>query len=182
MRMLGVVVLLAVVLTASAGNVENIYIKDGDHSFSHGKFDKHPHIGNKGAYFERNGVPYVIDDQAMLVRIDRAVEPQARIGNEQAELGAEQARIGIEQARLGMEQAAIGLRQATAGGAQARRLAARQRELDREQARLGEQQRPLGEKQRVLGEQQKAAAREVEQKLEALFEEAVRTGIARKYR
>jgi septal ring factor EnvC (AmiA/AmiB activator) len=159
--------LLVFVLPLFAGTFQNLTVRDGDDSY---------------ASFEKEGVTYVITDPAMLKRINAVVQPQVDLGHEQARLGTEQARIGGLQAQVGAEQAALGAQQAASwdDSARMRELEAKQRKLQRRQAELAEQQRPLAEKQEVLAEKQREASARAQKGLEKLFDEALRTGVAKR--
>lgn len=198
MRRLALALLLLSSLSAFA-DIENILVRNGNTNYMNGSSRMREHVSGYGkhfAYFERNGVAYVVTDAATLDRIDRVLEPQraigqrqAALGQDQAALGQEQALLGQEQAKLGQRQAALGARQAGARGEEARRLSARQRELAEEQRELGAKQRELGDRQRVLGDRQRElgdkqreAGREAMAKLEKIFEESIRNNIAFRHR
>jgi hypothetical protein len=131
-------------------------------------------------YFERDGVRYVIHDPATIEKVERIVQPQVELGKQQAALGEQQAAIGQKQAEIGRRQAELGVQQISARGEHARRLQRRQQVLSEEQNELAEQQRPLAEQQRILGEKQREASRIAKPKLEKIFEEALRSGVAKR--
>ena len=182
MRKLALVLLALVAFPSLAASYGTIVIRDGDRQYSQG--DSHDiaasaSLGRRYAFFERDGVGYVIRDADTLARTRRIIKPQEDLGEQQAKLGAEQAALGAKQAALGAKQAALGMQQAAAGsGARARELAAQQNELARAQEKLAAQQQPLAAQQRVLGEKQRDAAKIARRELEALFENAVRNGVA----
>ena len=142
---------------------------------------KSENLGDRYAFFIRDGVGYVIRDAATLSRLREIIKPQEDLGQQQAKVGAEQAAIGAKQAALGAKQAALGLQQAAAGGGErAAELAAQQRHLARQQEALADQQEPLAAQQRVLGEKQHAASKVARRALETLFDDSLRNGIARR--
>lgn len=159
--------LLVFVLPLFAGTFENLTVRDGNDSY---------------ASFEKDGVTYVITDPATMKRINAVVQPQVDLGREQARLGGEQAKIGARQAEIGAEQAALGAQQAANWDdpARMRELEAKQRKLQRRQAELAEQQRPLAKEQEVLAEKQREASSRAHKSLDKLFDEALRTGIAKR--
>lgn len=180
MRKLALLLLLA--LPLSAADFRNIIVRDGDHSYVHidGNARDLDHLGRHFAYFERDGVAWLITDDDTLDELERVMRPQAELGEEQARLGREQAELGRQQAALGAKQAAIGAEQAHARGDRARELQRRQRELADEQRELAEQQRPLAAEQRRLGEKQREAGRIARAKMERIFARAISTGVAKR--
>ncbi|HEX8410611.1 MAG TPA: hypothetical protein VF883_17235 [Thermoanaerobaculia bacterium] len=177
-----VLVLLALALPLSAATFDNIIVRNGNHSYVH--TNRHApdteSLGRHFAYFERNGVGYVIRDAATLQRIERVLQPQVQLGNEQARLGQQQAALGQKQAALGARQAALGAQQISARGARASELQRRQSELAEQQRELADQQRPLADEQRELAEKQREASRVALGRMEKLFDEAVRSGVAKR--
>jgi hypothetical protein len=168
----------------AAARYGNIVIRDGDRYYADGASDdfaEETALGKQYASFQRDGVAYVIRDAATLTRIRQIVKPQEEIGRQQAKLGAEQAALGAKQAALGVKQAALGVQQAaTTSTARMNELAQQQNALSRQQQKLSDQQQPLGEQQRALGEKQREAAKKSKRELEVLFEDAIRTGVARR--
>lgn len=184
MRKLALLLLIAFALSSFAATYGTIVIRDGDHHYADGDSDDFAEVANLGrqyAFFERDGVGYVIRDVDTLARIRKIVKPQTDLGRQQAKLGSEQAALGAKQAALGVKQAALGMKQAaTTSSVQARELSAQQSDLSRQQQKLSEQQVPLGEQQRVLGEKQSDAAKASRRQLEKLFEDAIRNGLAKR--
>ena len=184
MRKLALLILAVFTLPLFAATYGAIVIRDGERQYSHGDsrdLAETADLGRQYAYFERDGLGYVIRDVDTLARIHEIVQPQVDLGEQQAKLGAEQAALGARQAALGAKQAALGMKQAaSASSDHARELAEQQRELGRQQQKLAEQQRPLGAQQRVLGEKQREAAKTARKQLEKLFEDAVRSGLAKR--
>jgi multidrug efflux pump subunit AcrA (membrane-fusion protein) len=183
MRKPAFLLLAALALPCLAATYGSIVIRDGDHHYAHGDssdISRNATHGRHYAFFERDGVGYVIRDAATLDRLRKIVEPQTDLGRQQAKLGAEQAALGAKQAELGAKQAALGMKQAAAAdSARARELAGQQHELSQKQHRLSEQQQPLAEQQRILGEKQREAAKTARREMEKVFEEAVRSGVAK---
>lgn len=184
MRKLGLLLLAALALPLFAAGYGSIVIRDGDRQYSQGGAHRpgdSSNLGRRYAFFERDGVGYVIRDADTLARIGEIIKPQQDLGEQQAKLGAAQAAIGAKQASLGAKQAAVGLQQAGASNAaRASQLAARQQELAQQQAALAGQQQPLAEQQRLLGEKQHAASKVARRALEKLFDDAIRTGVAKR--
>jgi hypothetical protein len=184
MRKLALLFLVAFAMSSFAATYGTIVIRDGDHHYTLGNSDDFAEIANLGrqdAFFERDGVGYVIRDVDTLARIRKIVKPQADLGRQQAKVGSEQAALGAKQAALGVKQAALGMKQAaTNSSVQARELTEQQRDLSRQQQKLSDQQEPLGEQQRVLAEKQSEAAKASRRQLEKLFEDAIRTGLAKR--
>jgi hypothetical protein len=184
MRKLAFLLLVAVALPSFAATYGTVVIRDGDHQYSQGdsrEIGRTANLGQRYAFFERDGVAYVIRDADTLVRIRAVIKPQEDLGERQAKLGAEQAALGAQQAALGAKQAALGLQEAaSASSARSKELGARQRELARQQEKLAAQQEPLAEQQRVLGEKQHEASKVARRQLEKLFEDAIRSGIAKR--
>ena len=180
MRTLALLLLLA--LPLSAADFRNIIIRDGDHSYVHmdGAERDLDHLGRHFAYFERNGVAWVITDDDTLEELERVMRPQVELGEEQARLGREQAELGRQQAAIGAKQAAIGAQQAEARGERARELQRRQSELADQQRELADQQRPLAAEQRKLAEKQREAGRIARGKMERIFERAISSGVAKR--
>src|SRR5687767_8897578 len=101
-------VLLAVPLFADSAK----YIfRDGDVAYGHFDGNERAELGRHYAYFEREGVGYVIHAPKVLGQLRKITAPQAELGRRQADLGREQAALGAKQAALGAEQAAIGMKQ-----------------------------------------------------------------------
>jgi hypothetical protein len=163
---------------------ETIIFRDGDHSYIQNDHDSdldRADLGRHYALFTRGGNTYVIHDAATLERVRKIIAPQVELGKQQAKLGGEQAALGAKQAALGAKQAALGAKQAAAGSSERQReLAAGQRELAEQQRELAEQQRPLAEQQRALGEKQREAGRRARQRLDELFDDALRSGVAKR--
>lgn len=176
--------LLAFTLPLFAADFENVVVRDGNTSFSEGHLGASDlaGLGRRYAYFERSGVRYVIRDEATLERLLKVLQPQVDLGEEQARIGGQQAKLGQKQAELGQQQAAIGAQQATHWNDQelARELQEKQRRLQQRQEELAEQQRPLADQQRVLAEKQREASRRAKVRMAAIFEEALRSGVAKR--
>jgi bla regulator protein BlaR1 len=173
---------LVFLLTLLAATFQNVVIHDGPRSYIDGDSSlRHlSDLGDHYAYFERDGAGYVIHDAATLAKLRTILRPQVDLGAQQAELGQRQAELGQKQAELGQRQASIGLEQIDARGERAQRLQRRQRELGEEQSALAEQQRPLAEQQRQLAAKQREAARIAKAKMEQVFDDAIRTGNAKR--
>ena len=182
MRLIGALALAVLAATGVTAAVENVVVRNGQWSYINGHHDDETvkRLGDRYASFELDGVRYVIYDEATLDRIDGALRRQVEIGNRQADLGAKQADLGAQQAAIGVQQAAVGARQAFASHDEQRELAAKQRELSARQRELEEKQRGLGEKQRELGARQREASADAQKKLDSIFREAVRDGVARR--
>jgi hypothetical protein len=133
--------------------------------------------GRHFAYVEREGHGYVITDSDTLDRIAAVYEPQQKLGRQQAVLGAKQAALGVQQAQIGTEQGRIGMRQTYD---HSETLDRRQNELGKKQDALGEKQDTLGRQQEVMGRQQEELARNAEKQIGAIFDQAIRTGLAKK--
>ncbi len=133
--------------------------------------------GHHFAYFEHDGRSYVITDRDTLDRIAALYEPQMTLGRQQAELGQKQAALGRQQAEIGREQGRIGMRQAYD---HADSLERRQKELGKQQDALGEKQDELGRQQETMGQQQEDLARQAEKQIAVIFDQAIRTGVAKK--
>ena len=133
--------------------------------------------GHHFAYFERDGHAYVITDPDTLDRIAALYAPQTKLGRQQADLGAKQAALGAQQAEIGREQARIGMRQTHDHSDSLER---RQKDLGKQQDELGEKQDVLGRQQEAMGRQQEELARQAEKQIAVIFDEAIRTGIAKK--
>ncbi|HEX3582446.1 MAG TPA: hypothetical protein VH087_11840, partial [Thermoanaerobaculia bacterium] len=134
--------------------------------------------GHHFAYFERGGQGYLITDADTLDRIAAVYEPQQKLGRQQAELGQKQGALGAQQAELGREQARIGMRRAAHD--QSESLERRQEELGKQQDKLGEKQDALGKQQEAMGQQQEEFSRQAERQIAVIFDQAIRTGIAKK--
>jgi hypothetical protein len=183
MRILATFALAILTGTAVAATVENIIVKNGDHSYINGDVNDSTmrHLGQHYAAFELDGVRYAITDAATLEKIEKVMAPQVELGKRQAALGERQAELGGEQAKIGAEQARLGARQATTRNeARQRELAEQQRELAEEQRKLGDRQRELGDRQRELGDRQREAGRIAEKELEKIFRNSVASGVARR--
>jgi ribosomal protein L44E len=174
--------LLAFALPLFADTFQNVVIRDSNRSFSDGDADDLAGLGRRYASFERDGVRYVIRDEATLARLLKELQPQVDLGHEQAEIGGQQAKLGQKQAELGQQQAAIGAQQAAHWNDRelAGELQEKQRRLQRRQEELADQQRPLAEQQRVLAEKQREASRRAKVRMAAIFEEALRNGVAKR--
>jgi hypothetical protein len=133
--------------------------------------------GRHFAYVERDGHGYVITDPDTLDRIAAVYTPQTKLGRQQAELGAKQASLGAKQAEIGREQARIGMRQTHE---HSESLEQRQNELEKQQNALGEKQDVLVRQQETMVQQQEDLARTAEKQLAAIFDQAIRTGVAKK--
>lgn len=179
-RLLATFALALLAGTAVAATVENIIIRNGDHSYVNGDGDYGHTLGGRYASFELDGARYVITDEETLDKLEEIIEPRVELGKKQAALGARQAKLGAEQAKLGAQQAALGAKQGWARDDEARELADKQRELSGKQRELGSRQRELGGHQRELGDLQREAARKAEQEMENVFWTAVRGGVARR--
>ena len=180
MRKLALLLLLT--LPVFAAKFENIVVRNGDTTFNDGDAPRLRDLGRRYAYFEKDGVAYVITDANVLKQVFDELQPQIDLGREQARIGEEQARVGGLQAAVGGEQAALGAQQASHWDepARMRELEAKQRKLQRRQAELQEQQRPLAELQEVLAEKQRVESSRARKRLANLFDGAVRSGVAKR--
>jgi hypothetical protein len=133
--------------------------------------------GRHFAYFERDGRRYVITDLDTLDRIAAVYAPQMHLGRKQAELGAQQAKLGAQQADLGREQARIGSRQIHD---RSESLERQQTELGKKQDALGDKQNTLGRQQEEMGRQQDDLAKSADKQVAAIFDQAIRTGVAKR--
>lgn len=178
-------VFLTIVAAKPAEHCERgkaVVYSDGDVTFANGisaddLSGLRKAYGHHFAYFERDGRSYVITDPDTLDRIAAVYEPQWKLGRKQAELGQKQAALGRQQADLGREQARIGMRQ-TYDHSQS--LDRRQNELGKQQDGLGEKQDALGKQQEAMGRQQDDLAHTTERQIAAIFDQAIRTGAAKK--
>ncbi|MCD9028018.1 M56 family metallopeptidase [Luteimonas sp. BDR2-5] len=154
--------------------------------------------GQSVLWFRRDDDRYLIRDAAILQRFDALFAPVTRLGDEQGGLGEQQGRLGEQQARLGREQGELGQRQARLALAAAQRaldgtpdapatqrreqteIAARQQALAERQRELGRQQAELGRRQGTLGERQAEAMRQVDTRVQRLFDEALADGRAQR--
>ena len=184
MRKTAFLLVALLALPLFAADYGTVVIHDGKHHFMNGDSGHDldtSALGTHFAAFERDGVQYVIRDAATLARLRKVLQPQVALGAQQAKLGSQQAAIGARQAALGSKQAALGTKQATARSSERQReLAEGQRELAEQQRELADEQRPLAEQQRILGEKQRQAGRESKRQLEKIFEEAIRSGVAKR--
>ena len=133
--------------------------------------------GRHFAYMERDGHGYVITDPDTLDRIAATYGPQFQLGRKQAELGQKQAELGRQQADIGREQARAGMRQAWDHSGS---LDKEQKELERQQDALGEKQETLGRQQEAMGHRQEDLAHDAEKQIAVIFDQAIRTGVAKK--
>lgn len=133
--------------------------------------------GRHFAYMERDGKGYVITDPDTLDRIAAVYEPALKLGHKQAELGQKQAELGRQQADIGREQARVGMRQASDHSGS---LEKEQKDLERQQDALGEKQETLGRQQEAMGHRQEDLARDAEKQIAVIFDQAIRTGVAKK--
>ena len=178
-------VVLTIVAAKPAEHCERgkaVVYSDGDVTFANGisaddLSGLRREYGRHFAYFERDGHSYVITDADTLDRIWALYEPQRKLGRKQAELGQKQAALGRQQADLGREQGRIGMQQARDHSASLER---RQNELGKQQDDLGEKQDALGRQQSAMGRQQDDLARAAEKQIAVIFDEAIRTGVAKK--
>lgn len=157
-----------------------------------------------------DGEHYVIRDKATVGRARKAMEPlkavsdqQARLGDQQAKLGEQQERLGQRQERLGQRQVELGQRQARlseeivqregrgsptddlqreldAARDESENLSRQQNDLGQQQNTLSRQHEPLSRQQRALGEQAGKLSRALNDDIEALVREAVKSGLAAK--
>lgn len=159
----------------------NVVIQDHPHSYIDGDSSRvRTDLGKHYAYFERDGAGYVIYDPATLARLQTILQPQVELGRQQAAVGEQQAELGRKQAAIGSRQAELGVQQISARGERAQRLQRRQAELSSEQSALADQQRPLAEQQRILAGKQREAARIAKPKMEKIFDDAIRSGVAKR--
>jgi hypothetical protein len=133
--------------------------------------------GHHFAYFERDGQRYVITNPDTLDRIAAVYAPQMNLGRKQTDLGAKQAKLGAQQADLGRQQARIGMRQVYD---RSQTLARQQTELGKKQDQLGEKQDALGRQQEEMGRRQDDLAKTAEKQMATIFDQAIRTGVAKK--
>lgn len=125
--------------------------------------------GDSYAKWERNGVRYITRDESVLDAIDKALEYKQGLSREHSALGRRHTALGREHARLGREHARLG---------RGERNEERQRELEAEMRRLEQKQRDLESERRQLETKRNAAARELDDAMDELFERAVREGKA----
>ena len=178
-------VVLTIVAARPAEHCERgkaVVYSDGDVTFANGISGDdlsglRRAYGHHFAYFERDGRSYVITDPDTLDRIAALYEPQWKLGRQQAELGRKQAALGRQQADLGREQARIGMEQIHDHSQSIER---RQNELGKKQDDLGEKQDVLGKQQEALGRQQEDIAHSAEKQIEVIFDQAIRTGVAKR--
>lgn len=131
-------------------------------------------------YVREDGSAYVIRDAATLARVKALFAPEEALGRQQAELGRRQAALGRQQARLGAEQAALGRQQASSSPIEEDELGRQQNALGRQQGELGRQQGELGRQQGELGRQQGELSRIADKEMQGLFEDALRSGLAKR--
>lgn len=149
--------------------------------------------GDAWASLKRDGVRYVTHDHGVLEDIEDAMRPyrelsqeHSALGRKHSELGREHSALGREHSRLGREHSKVS-RDVSAGRISESEADQRRRELESEQRKLEDKQRALEARQRDLeGEQrgiearQRAAERDVNRKIEEIFERAVRDGKAKR--
>lgn len=134
--------------------------------------------GEQWASFEKNGVRYLTTDASVIAEIDKAFAKHREISLEHSRLGRRHSELGREYSRLGREHSRIG-REASRSG-MTEDLERQQRELEKEQQKLEDKQRALEEEQRELEEKQSAAEKDATRAIEKIFEEAIRSGKARR--
>ena len=137
-------------------------------------------------WLRRGSKRYLITDAALVEQADALAEPQRKLGRKQAELGTRQAELGRRQGRLGREQGQLGraearaaLRRTDGDGETAREVSQRQHDLADEQRELGEAQAVMGREQTKMGREQVRLAREVQEKMQALLDDAIARRLAR---
>ena len=130
-------------------------------------------------WFRRGGQAFLVSDADTLRRAQELFAPLEALGRKQGALGKQQGRLGKEQGQLGRRQGRLGRQQADATANDSQERSAEMRELGEEQRELGKHQQALGEQQRILGEEQRRLAEAMEPRLQALFDEAIRSGRAK---
>jgi len=154
------------------------------------------------------GHRYLILDKGVVTKVHKAMEPLKAVSEQQGKLGEQQGRLGEQQGRLGEQQGRLGEQQARLGEREARineqiaraqsegrstkdlerdldavhdeaeTLSRRQDDLSREQNALSRQQDPLSKQQQALGEQSEKLSRKMNEDVEAMVREAVKSGLA----
>jgi bla regulator protein blaR1 len=164
------------------------FVSANDTFVENGSFDIDELTAIREAYgpnvfwFRSEGRAYIIRDAVVLKQISGLFEPQRDLGAQQAALGRKQAVLGRQQAELGAQQAEIGREQASASDEEQDNLTRKQNELSEQQNALSKKQESLGDFQRRLGEKQEELSRQIQEKLETLTKEWIRSGVARPLR
>jgi chromosome segregation ATPase len=157
-----------------------------------------------------DGKRYVILDKGVVEKTRKAMEPVKALGAQQSAVGDQQSKLGDKQSALGDKQSALGDKQSELGDRQARiseKISERQakgsptddleRELDkiqqqqeelqrqqdalqRQQDALQRQQEPLQRQQEALGAQCEKLSRKMNDEIEALVRDAVKSGLAQR--
>jgi hypothetical protein len=155
-----------------------------------------------------DGHPYLILDKGVVAKVRKSMEPlkavseqQGKLGEQQGRLGEQQGRLGERQGRLGEDQARLAEREARISEKMARAeadggstkelqkeldavrdeqddLSRQQNELSRQQSALSNQQEPLSRQQQALGEQSEKLSRKMNEDVESMVREAVKSGLA----
>jgi bla regulator protein BlaR1 len=128
---------------------------------------------------------YVISDGKVLDKLDELEEPQRVLAAKQAKLGRKQAELGRKQARLGMEQARAAMQrvhEAASGddGSDRDGTETTVREIADQQRELGSAQGQLGRQQGALGREHGRLGRRLEEQVRELYQEAKKSGAARR--
>ena len=131
-------------------------------------------------YVRRDGAGYLIRDPDILRRAAAIMKPQQDLGDRQGQLGDQQGKLGNRQGQLGEQQGRLGERMADSTPRQMEELGRHMDELGRQQEALGDQQEALGRRQEELGREQERLAELAQPQLEALVNDAIRRGLARR--
>ncbi|HVG25925.1 MAG TPA: hypothetical protein VND45_17340 [Thermoanaerobaculia bacterium] len=180
MRALTPLLLLVAALSAFAGSRS---VHRSEHT-SNGKSRTISIIKVDDDYYatmERDGIRYITRDPRVLAEIEESLDPQREISNAHAELGRRHAELGREHAALGREHAALGREHSRARSDERQReLERMQQELERKQQALERKQQRLEDEQHELERRQQAREHESEEKIDRIFERAVREGKAKR--
>jgi DNA repair exonuclease SbcCD ATPase subunit len=154
------------------------------------------------------GKRYVILDKGVVGKVRAAMQPVRALGEQQSALGDQQSRLGDRQSELGDRQSELGDKQSELGDREAelsekiadrqaagrstddlrkemkavrdeaQRLNRQQDDLARQQEALAKQQEPLSRQQDALSAQSDKLSHKMNDDIEALIRDAVKSGLA----
>jgi len=143
-------------------------------------------LGDRFAWFRKDGYEYVVTDSAVLDELDRAMQPQKNVNRMQAGVNRAQQRVNEMQGRVNAHQHDVNAMQAQVNGHESgidqEMVNEKQSDVNAEQADVNAEQAKVNAMQEKVNEEQRRVSAELSRRVQEIFEAALHSGVATKLR
>ena len=143
-------------------------------------------LGDRFAWFRKDGHEYVVTDSAIMDELDRASEPQKNVNRLQAGVNREQKRVNGMQAVVNTHQHDVNAMQALVNdhpsAVDQERVNRNQSEVNAEQKDVNAEQAKVNAIQEKVNEEQSRVSAEFGRRVQEILNSALQSGVATKLR